>query len=1347
MSQHHDKVVNRTMSFEAPRSCEFDPELDKSLNDELKRLYTAITRAKSNLWIYESDHKLCLPMFDYWKKRNLVKIVQAQSTEKSEHIYKVVFASNSTPEQWKAQGDNLMKKGYFQQALHCYQQAGNGHLVKIANTYCLLQRAIKKEPSLKRQAGLECLEAAESCRSNSLETDFVTTVELLNFAALCLSDIPEHRIQAAKLFECLGKEEAAAQLYLKLDNIENFVRLKEKSGKYEEVLQTLWEKPFKRKKYVLAKAREYENADILLPQRWCTNALLYTSAKYYSERKDKRSLVEVLHYMPEVRKIVKFLKEAELFVEAFDVLIENKHFADAYRLASAQGGSRDQDSVSPESENDWLFKGLQVATDNNNEDMRASFVFQMAKMEYLHLKSKGKLKVDSLKSVKYLKSLLTSQNRLIKAQAHLLLGMLRNESDDCKSAMKIYHNEKHGIGELEAFNQLQQLNNSELHISDQLLLNLCHLAKHTSEALASSTDFSKEFKDAISFYGMQMIGCYHYMPPMHLDIWNKKLQERCVCRDNKVDVDGMIRLEGHKVKSELVQHCQMFKTTWLARHKLKRRLEQELTSMPLHEQVWEAQHLQCLCPDGKACAENMQKYLQTSIYLIELQCLNKSDQQDLLHSISMLTALFTPRLSIYVTKSHSVFTPKHIATLRQSTSSITCLQEYISDSILTSSVQYADVVELEPWIMAWRVCCISDPDMKVLFEILLTLENLVNATSSTPSPYQSLPGFIYWRSNRQYYHIFSIWLNSCSELREHGKPLWAARLAIKHFIGNIDVTRNVASTLDVVYLLSVHCTGLLAILAHVYALWNYSVNFTVPLLYEKIVNLFDIMNTGKEEHCQLLTACAENVRKRKNYYKVFDDCCDLLLSATNILLGTKRKSGYLDICLKEYPSANYTQHCLILVLVLLGNLHSIRTLTLHDQIHERIFRCFGRFRFLIRSCFESVEKPQFMLKIDAAMKSDGGHFNQSKFFMLVYELLDDAKMDSTLATIAYNAESTFVKIEPLGNEGTSSAISASLHSPVNPRLDSGEREQSNQPNVNHGQIQSMGSAHPVLPTNMPHHAAVSSMVSTQPLPQHGMWQHVQPPFVPRPHLNVLPPTLPLISHSGYIRPPVVLHQHNETLTERNTEPEDAEEEEILLTAGLKSEPSIDPDVIDSEGIIVTDNYCNACLVELIRYSREQHDSSEDYYLHLNGEIHREKFFQCQIFSSKKSDRGSYNQILQKLNELKERCLETKRQYDTDELDQTIGDIEEETEKNANAISSYEYNGTWREGNKAISLMEDSMNQLLKHSEEFHMKLAQDLKTRHVEDNETTDHDDILAEGLKELQQRTEECNPIDDPMQ
>lgn len=664
--------------------------------------------------------------------------------------------------------------------------------------------------------------------------------------------------------------------------------------------------------------------------------------------------------------------------------------------------------------------------------------------------------------------------------------------------------------------------------------------------------------------------------------------------------------------------------------------------------------------------------------------------------------------------------------------------------------------------MAWRACCISDPDMKGLFDILHNLEKFENHTSShtTNIKDQPSPKFIFWRSNKRYYHIFSIWLNSCAEIREKEKPLWAARLAIKHFLGHIDAQQNVASTLDIVYLLSVHCTSLLAILTHVNVLYGHTTNnYIIPLFYEKIVSLFDLMNTWKPEHHCLLSACGSNVRRRKNYIKVVDDCHDLLAKSLQILLGSE---GYLKLNLKSSPSGIGTRHCLILALVLLGNINIYHVHSRHKQI-----RCFtDNLKSLIRGCLDNkteMSVPTFILETESAIRTVGIS-KASNIFTLVTKLLVDAKVDSTLAVMVINPESGCVKIEPITDHSDTPSLRQAEFTNYHHGTQNQHKQKasSSLPQIIPSQMPRLQLSQMHRPTwkiPAPARLAFAQGSRNVYVPRHHFQPNVplQPPRIvsPRPPmwLQMSPqgatfnPTQSYYT-SGYSQYPVLEpYQHNQIppSNRKYTESDDVEEEEIKLTAGLSSKPSIDPDVIDHDKIIVTDRYCNACGVNLINTelpgisSTPAGSQSQDYYVHVMSPAHRESFDQFIIFSSTKDDKH-YRKVLQDLNNLKEKCQMAKQAYDTHQLDQIIDVIQEEIDESVKTVSSHEKNRSWREGSKAISRLKESLSRLLDDcTKSYYAKVSEELKTKHKDEQINKD---ILSQDLEALERRTEKHDSI-----
>ena len=77
-----------------PRHSQFDEKRDRVLIAELKQLYTAITRARCNVWIFDESEVKRKPMFDYFKAHDLV-VTEVERCKcinsKSMHIYSTVF--------------------------------------------------------------------------------------------------------------------------------------------------------------------------------------------------------------------------------------------------------------------------------------------------------------------------------------------------------------------------------------------------------------------------------------------------------------------------------------------------------------------------------------------------------------------------------------------------------------------------------------------------------------------------------------------------------------------------------------------------------------------------------------------------------------------------------------------------------------------------------------------------------------------------------------------------------------------------------------------------------------------------------------------------------------------------------------------------------------------------------------------------------------------------------------------------------------------------------------------------------------------------------------------------------
>jgi len=146
------------------RSLEFNEQAHQILCSELKHLYTAITRARVRVIIYDEDAACRAPLFYYLTRRSLCETVsvlgQASSSAKG-------FAVETSAQEWRAQGKNLLGHKMFQLAAKCFSKSGDTRLENEANALHLLH---VKAPAMRGEAASfdVYLEAAECCAAAGL---------------------------------------------------------------------------------------------------------------------------------------------------------------------------------------------------------------------------------------------------------------------------------------------------------------------------------------------------------------------------------------------------------------------------------------------------------------------------------------------------------------------------------------------------------------------------------------------------------------------------------------------------------------------------------------------------------------------------------------------------------------------------------------------------------------------------------------------------------------------------------------------------------------------------------------------------------------------------------------------------------------------------------------------------------------------------------------------------------------------------------------------------------------------------------------------------------------------------
>jgi hypothetical protein len=182
------------------RPLEFNPDRHKILISEFKYLYTALTRARVNVWLFDESEEARAPMFEYFRKRGVVDVKQVQKTEDGIVSVEGMFAQKSGKEEWKKQGFVFYGKGKWDLALQCFNMANEEMWMKKCRAHKQAARAAKLTGE-HRKVKLEFMKAAHLF----LECDMKDEAEK------CLYNAREHILLAklrekSKKYKCINNQ-------------------------------------------------------------------------------------------------------------------------------------------------------------------------------------------------------------------------------------------------------------------------------------------------------------------------------------------------------------------------------------------------------------------------------------------------------------------------------------------------------------------------------------------------------------------------------------------------------------------------------------------------------------------------------------------------------------------------------------------------------------------------------------------------------------------------------------------------------------------------------------------------------------------------------------------------------------------------------------------------------------------------------------------------------------------------------------------------------------------------------------------------------------------------------------
>ena len=134
-----------------PRPLHFDSQKQKLLACELKQFYTAVTRARDRVWIFDEAADRRAPLFEYFRALELVE--EVQDTQNAEELKAFLQSystadSESTPFEWRQRALEFYQRKLFKLAAQCFEKADDPQMKEICLTHLLFQELLKNRSSL-----------------------------------------------------------------------------------------------------------------------------------------------------------------------------------------------------------------------------------------------------------------------------------------------------------------------------------------------------------------------------------------------------------------------------------------------------------------------------------------------------------------------------------------------------------------------------------------------------------------------------------------------------------------------------------------------------------------------------------------------------------------------------------------------------------------------------------------------------------------------------------------------------------------------------------------------------------------------------------------------------------------------------------------------------------------------------------------------------------------------------------------------------------------------------------------------------------------------------------------------
>ena len=343
--------------------------------------------------------------------------------------------------------------------------------------------------------------------------------------------------------------------------------LKEQEGNYNDAVSLLVDNS--KKDDALECAERYESEGHILRSDLQPSSLAIKFAKEICDQaltqRNRNRLAKLVMYMDNPTDRVNYLKIANKYRDALNVLCNDEKFDEAYRLCAAQG---------------WADDGLELAEENKDEKWVRHFTFQKA--------IAGLITEDKVKSsiTNRLHSLRNSTDDQVKAKACLLLGKSDHDFFSCRTAFNVYLSTLNAAGCIEAFNLMIQFRvtgpgSKSTEVNIRQTLDACSKATDISQTLEHTLNHKPlsaaqehALRQLEEVYGLQRHfsvaeknkALYFLIPNQHIWI---DLCHGHGSYEADIDSDGMIQIECTKALKVISGHVQGFLKRWQEKDELQ----------------------------------------------------------------------------------------------------------------------------------------------------------------------------------------------------------------------------------------------------------------------------------------------------------------------------------------------------------------------------------------------------------------------------------------------------------------------------------------------------------------------------------------------------------------------------------------------------------------------------------------------------------------------------------------------------------------------------------------------------------------------------------------------------------